>query len=218
MTFPRRPSHPRFMAISLAPLLSMLLFSCGGPKTHVIYLHGIPTAAPAQSSGLTVGLAPYQDPRPRKQLLGKRIRLDGVEDVIRLHSRSPAEDLTQMTRRLLAARGVRVVELPSWTPEPENLKDLPEGVRMAFRGRIDTMEVEAHSSLWKTSVQYRIRLTAHVGDKEKGEVLTRTIESSPQESYVGFDPAKIEDRLNDALSGALDRLLEGIVSRSSQVQ
>jgi hypothetical protein len=116
--------------------------------------------------------------------------------------------------RYLEAKGIRVLDLPSWKGDPDSLKDLPKEVRLALAGRIDALEVEATSSL-STAVRYRIRLTMHLGAVDKGEVLTRSVELSPQRTTLQFDIREVEEELNRILMEAIFRLLEGSLLTAS---
>lgn len=196
--------------LALSSVLLISLLSCAGPQSHRIHLRLEPAQTYAPSSSVTFGLVPFHDPRTSTRTLGKRVRRDGTEEPILVDEPSLSAVLTRIMRQYLRARGFRVVDLDSWRPDPEVLNQIPKEVQVAIAGRIDAMEVEANSSLWKTIVRYRVRLTAHLGLKEKKEVLTRSVEISPKETYLRFDPQKIEDRLNMALKEALDHLLKGI--------
>jgi len=209
----------RRIVLGIWAVLSLLpgilgLASCTGPGTHTVYLQFRPTAEPPSYSGYTVGIAPFQDPRSSPQTLGRRIRVDGTPETIVLGSPSPSKDLTYVLIRFLESKGFRVVDLPSWRPDPDTLKDLPSGVRMAITGRIDALEVESDSTLWRTWVRYRIKLTGFFGIVDRAEVLTRSVEIAPQRTSLQFDLRGVEEDLNRALTEAISRLLEGVLPAS----
>lgn len=197
-------------AITMAACL-LLLASCGGSGMQIVYLQFRPTGQYASAQALTVGVAPFQDTRSTPQIIGKRIRVDGSPETIMLGSPTPGKDLTLMVVRYLEARGVKVVDLPSWKPEPDSLRDLPRDVKVAVTGRIEALEVQADSTLFRTTVRYRVRLSASLGTVDKGEVLTRSIEISPQKTSLQFDVRDVEDELNGAILEALERLFEGVL-------
>lgn len=185
--------------------------SCGGPATQTIYLQFRPAAESPSYSRHTLGVAPFQDTRPSPQMLGRRVRVDGTPEPMILGSASPSKDLTYILIRYLESRGFRVVELPSWRPAPEALEELPPGIQMAITGRIDALEVEGDSTLWKTTVRYRVKLTAFFGMTDKAEVLTRSVEIAPQRTSLQFDIREVEEDLNKALTDAMARLVEGVL-------
>jgi hypothetical protein len=199
-------------------LLALGFLSCAGPKTHTVYLQYQDVNKEQISSPLTVGLLPFQDLRPSPQSLGERSRSDGQVEPIHLGTPYPSEELTLILRRSLKDRNIQVVDLQNWIPDPNGLRDLPEPVQAAILGRIDDLSVRANSSVLKTQVSYRVVLTAHIGLKERGEVITRTIEVSPKKTLLAFRSQDIERDLNEALTEALNRLFEGILYEAPQGQ
>jgi hypothetical protein len=208
--------HHIRLASSLVVVSCLLtgLFSCSTPGTHTVFLQYHQPAEERDFSSLTVGLAPVEDPRRSPLTVGRRIRPDGREEAILLGTPAPSEDLLLIMRRYLEHYKIHVVDLLAWSPDPRNLKDLPEEVQLAVLGRIDALDVQAESTLLKTSVQYRVVLTAFIGFRQRGEVVTRTIEVSPKKTFLGFRLQDIENDLNEALREALALLFEGILGPS----
>ncbi|UCG13641.1 MAG: hypothetical protein JSU72_03975 [Deltaproteobacteria bacterium] len=202
----------------LTIVLILLLIGCASPRKYTVHLKPHPEGAQGPSTSSVVGVLPFEDARPSKETVGKRVHSDGTEKPIFLDSPSPSEDVTYILRRGLVARNVRVVELSSWKPDPKHLKDLPEEINIAIAGRIEALEVEAKSSLLKTTVKYRVRVSARVGLKEQGTVVSQAVEIRPEETFTSFDLEKIEEQLNAALAQALNRLLESIFSQSLEAQ
>jgi hypothetical protein len=190
-----------------------LLASCSGSGMQIVYLQFRPTGEYATPQALTVGVAPFQDTRSTPQILGKRVRVDGSPETIMLGSPTTGKDLSLMVVRYLEARGMRVVDLRSWSGEPETLKDLPQDVKVAVTGRIEALEVHADSTLFRTTTRYRVRLSSSIGLVDKNEVLTRSIELSPQKTTFQFDLRDLEEELNRAVLEALERLFEGVLPR-----
>jgi len=194
-------------------LVGLFLAGCTGSGVQMVYLHFRPTGEMPSTQATTVGIVPFQDMRSAPQIIGKRIRVDGSPETIMLGSPNTGKDITYIVTRYLEAKGVRVVDLPSWRPEPESLKDLPPGVRLAVTGRIENLDVQADSNLFRTVVRYRVRLTGYLGLPERGEVLTRSVEISPQKTTVTFDVRQVEEDLNGAIMEAIGRLFEGVLSQ-----
>jgi hypothetical protein len=196
-------------------LLTLSLLACATLPRYTLHLLPSPAAEQGLTTGLTIGLVPFEDARPQPQLLGTLVDGDNKSDIV-LDSPSPANDVTYILRRTLRARGIRTVELDSWIPDPERLKDLPEDVDVAFAGRIDALEVKAESALLNAKVQYRVRLSAKVGIKKEGVVLTESSEIKPEETLLRFNPQRVEETLNTTLGDALNRLLDAIVRPGSK--
>lgn len=185
--------------------------ACTGSGAHVVYLQFRPTGEIWPRKETTVGIAPFQDARSAPQIVGKRIRVDGSPETIMLGSPTTSQDITLIAARYLESKGVRVVDLGSWRPDPEGLKDLPRGVNIAVTGKIEALEISSDSTLFKTTTRYRVRLSATFGLPEKNEILTRSIEISPQKITMQFDVREVEEELNKAIVEALARLFETIL-------
>lgn len=196
-------------ALAFWVLLGGVLAGCTGSGVHMVYLHFRSTGETPSPHQITVGIAPFQDARSAPQILGKRIRVDGSPETIMLGSPTTGKDLTYMVTRYVEARGMKVVDLPSWKPEPEKLKELPSGLTLVITGKIEGLDVNADSTLFRTVVRYRIRLTGFLGFPEKGEIITRSVEISPQKTTISFDVREVEEELNRAIMEAIGRLLEG---------
>jgi len=197
-----------------AALMALSFLGCAAPSRYTLHLLPSPEEEKGPKTSLTIGLLPFEDSRPSPQFLGKLIESDGQEVDIVLDSPSPAGDVTYILRRALRARGVRMVELQYWTPDPEHLKDLPEEVGVAFAGRIDVLAVNAESALLNTKVKYRVRLSAKLGFKKEGVVVPQSAEVLPEETFLRFNPPRVEETLNETVADALNRLLKTITTPS----
>ena len=206
----RKAIYPFLMVILLTSLLT-----CATHKTYWLYLRPYPEGKQGPTTKLTIGLLPFEDTRISPEKLGARILRDGTEEPIRLESSSASEDLTQILRRSLEARNISVVTIPAWVPAPQNLKDLPPEVDIAIAGKIEALEVEARSSILETKIRCRVKLSAQLGLKDQGKVVTETIEVRPEETVVFFERQKVEEILNEGVGSALNRLIEKALASSS---
>jgi hypothetical protein len=191
------------------------LASCAKHKTYWLHLRPLPQGQKGVTTKLTIGVLPFEDGRASTQKLGARVLSDGREEPIRLETSSASEDVTHILRRSLMARNIAVVALSNWDPALQNLKDLPPEVDIAIAGKIETLQVEAQSSLLKTTLRYRVKLSAKLGLKAQGKVVTKTIEVRPEETVMSFDRQKVEETLNEAVASAVNRLIEAALVSSS---
>jgi hypothetical protein len=194
-------------------LLALSLLGCATLPRYTLHLLPSPPAEKGPTTSLTIGLVPFADARPQPQSLGTLTDGD-TKSAIVLDSSSPANDVTYILRTILRGRGVRIVELESWIPDPEHLKDLPEDVDVVFAGRIEALTVDAQQALVNAKVKYRVRLSAKIGFKKEGVVLTASSEIMPEETVLRFNPERAEQTLNTTLADALNRLLEPIFKPS----
>ncbi|HYA01523.1 MAG TPA: hypothetical protein VEI04_00230 [Syntrophobacteria bacterium] len=192
-----------------AAVLTLSVLGCSTLPRYTLHLLPSPEAEKGPTTGLTIGLLPFEDARPQPQFLGTLIDGEDKSDIV-LDSPSPANDVTYILRRTLRGRGIPTVDLESWIPDPEHLKDLPEDVDVVFAGRIEALEVTATSALVNAKVQYRVRLSAKVGFKKEGVVLAQTSNVTAEEILLRFNPQRVEETLNTTLADALNRLLDAV--------
>jgi hypothetical protein len=210
----RRENRKSVISVVLVLILSVI--GCAGPKAYIIHLRPQDAGEPESKTDLTIAVVPFEDQRPSVNVLGERVLRNGNKEPILLESPSISEDITYILRRSMKARGIEVVELSQWDPVPENLENLPQEVDVALAGRIETLAVEAQSSTFKTKVQYQVKLSARLGFRKQGKVVTKSIKVSPEETVVQFKLEKVEEGLNEALGTALESLLETALSSSNQ--
>jgi len=202
----------RNIYLLLTLIFALSLVSCTGSKTHWLNLRADSTVQKTPTSKLTIGVLPFQDNRPPSARVGQRVLSNGKEEPIRLKSSYPTQDITSIFLQLLKARNIRTVELTDWEPTSGNLKDLPEEVDIAIAGYVDALEVKATSYTFKTEIRYLVKLSAKVGFKAQGKVLSKTVENRPEESVMRFKREEVEKTLNEALTSALGRLIDATIS------
>lgn len=202
----------------LTLILGLGLVSCAASKTYWLNLRADSTAQKTPTTKLTIGVLPFQDNRPPSARIGERILSNGKEEPIRLKSSYPTRDITSIFLQLLKARNIRTVDLSGWEPVPGNLKDLPGEVDIAVAGSVDTLQVKASSYTFKTEIRYLVKLSAKVGFKGQGKVLSKTVEDRPEESVMRFKREAVEKTLNEALTSALGRLIDATISSAKYKQ
>jgi hypothetical protein len=207
-----RAREYRNVSLVLILILALSLLSCSSSKTYWLNLRADAFVQSSPTTRLTIGVLPFQDNRPPSARVGQRVLTNGKEEPIRLRSSYPTQDITSIFRQLLKARNIRAVELTGWEPTPGNLKTLPEEVDIAIAGYVDALEVKASSYTFKTEIRYLVRLSAKVGFKAQGKVLTKTVEGRPEESVLRFKRQEVEKTLNETLTSALGRLIDATIS------
>lgn len=203
----------RTIYLLLTLVFALTIVSCAASKTHWLNLRADSTVQKTPTTTLTIGVLPFQDNRPPSARIGERILSNGKEEPIRLKSSYPTRDITSVFLQLLKARNIRTVELTDWEPTPGNLKGLPEEVDIAIAGYLDALEVKASSYTFKTEIRYLLKLSAKVGLKAQGRVLSKTLEDRPEQSVIRFRREEVEKTLNEALTSALGRLIDAAISK-----
>jgi hypothetical protein len=210
-----REREHRNIYMFLVLIFALSLVSCASSKTYWLNLRADSIVQKTPTTKLTIGVLPFRDNRPPSARVGQRVLSNGKEEPIRLKSSYPTQDITSIFLQLLKARNIRTVELTGWEAAPGNLKELPEEVDIAIVGYVDALGVKATSYTFKTEIRYLVKLSAKVGFKAQGTVLTKTVEDRPEESVVRFKREEVEKTLNAALTSALGRLIDAAISKQS---
>ena len=81
------------------------------------------------------------------------------------------------------------------------------GLSLVAGGKIDTFKVEAKSGVMTTDIHYNVKLRALIGKVKERNIVIRTVESTPNEKTMGFDPEKVKEKLQGILTEAVQILL-----------
>jgi hypothetical protein len=213
MQIPGRERECRNIYLFMTLIFALSFVSCAASKTYWLNLRADSIVQKTPTTKLTIGVVPFQDNRTPSARVGQRVLSNGKEEPIRLKSSYPTQDITSIFLQLLKARNIRTVELTGWEAAPDNLKDLPEEVDIAY---VDALEVKASSYTFKTEIRYQVKFSAKVGFKAQGKVLTKTVEGRPEESVVRFKREEVEKTLNETLTSALGRLIDSAISSAGE--
>jgi hypothetical protein len=189
--------------------LTIALSGCAGSKIYLMEVKyiGEKNAGP---TARIVGICPFEDERKDKgkDLIGLRRHRDKRVDLIKLEGLSLPDSVTKAVRDYFADNGFQVTDCKGWDMRPEGLDRLPSDLTLVVGGKIDSFMIEAKSGIMTTDIQYTIKMRALIGKIEDRTVVIRTIESTPIEKKMRFDPVKVRGRLNSLLTEALQNLLE----------
>lgn len=194
-------------------VLILSLSGCAGSKIYLLNVRYLQEKKPPPSSALqaqkVVGICPFDDARKEKENIGVRYRSGGHVDLLRVEGTTLSEAVTRAVRDYFAERGYRVADCMGWDRRPEGLSRLKGELFLVVGGKIEFFSVEATSGLTTTETKYRVRLEASIGDVQKGQVITRAIESSPQTKKMSFDPEEVKETINRTLTEVIQNLFRG---------
>jgi len=192
------------MIFSLAAVLS----GCAGSKTYLVKM-GYLAEKKAAPTTKVVGLCPFEDLRNEKDkdLVGIRRHADKKVDFIKLQGVNLPDAVTQAVKDYFTDNGLQITDCKGWDQSPEGLDRLPRDLMLVVGGKIDSFMVEAKSGIMTTSTQYTVKMRALIGKIKERTVVTRTIESMPNETTMGFDPDHVKEKLDDMMTEVLQKLL-----------
>jgi len=184
---------------------------CQVSKTYLLNLNYDPSRAPAFLSAtekpVTLAVYNFQDTRPDRLYLGRRVYRDDLVDFYKPDEGTVEQIVTRSFTKLLEKAGFKVTLVNRYLdPEKENFKDIPGDA--AFGGKIDALWVEAKSAVATTDTEAKMRLQIYWGLPKERTWIKKIIEGSAQESDRPFyRPKHAQAKINDVFKDSLDKLL-----------
>jgi hypothetical protein len=196
-------------------VLVLGLFSlggCAGSKTYLLNLSynpmGAPQFIPISSKPVTLAVYQFQDTRPDRLYLGRRVYRDGMVDFFKPDAGTVEQVMTQSVVKAMEKAGFRVtlVNRPL-DPGKEDFKDIPGDV--ALGGKIDTLWVEAKTGYTTTDTDAKLKIKIFWGLPKDRIWMTKNIEGDAQETDRPFyQPKYAEAKINGVFQDGLDKLLK----------
>ncbi|MBM4333947.1 MAG: hypothetical protein FJ117_22475 [Deltaproteobacteria bacterium] len=194
-------------------LLSLLFQAgCAGSKTYLLNLSydtskTVPFLAGA-SEPVNLALYNFQDTRPDRLYLGRRVYRDGMVDFFKADAGTVEQVVTKSIAKMLEKAGFKVTLVNRFLdPSKEDFKDIPADV--AFGGSIEALWVEGKSGLATTDTNARMNIRVNWGLVKERTWITKTIEGSAQESDRPlYQPKHAEALINDVFKDGVNKLLK----------
>ncbi len=199
--------------IGLIVLGLLFLGGCAGSKTYLLNLSYDTSGTPPFLSGAArpVNLAVYQfqDARPDRLYLGRRVYRDGMVDFFKPDSGTVEQVVTRAVVKTMEKAGFKVTLVNRYlNPGKEDFKNIPGDV--ALGGTIEVLWVEAKTGVATTDTDARMRLRVEWGLVKEQEWITKSIEGGAQETDRPFyQPKYAEAKINEVFKDGMDRLLKG---------
>jgi hypothetical protein len=165
-----------------------------------------PEGLAAGAPKLIVGVSPFKDDRGKTfSVIGKRTIPDYMENDLVVQG-TVADLVTAGLKDALKARGIMVKDAPAWDMNAESIKS--SGIDILIGGEIKTLWVEAVSQPLNAKVNAVVQLRVSAADAaEKKIIRTLVLNSKLERKDVAFSFELVEDAVSEALSSALNQLL-----------
>ena len=194
--------------ICIAVLLVAILSGCAqkGPVLLDNIKYQPPEGLAAGTPKLVVGVSPFRDDRGKTfSVLGKRTIPDYVENDLVVQG-TVADLVTAALKDALKARGIIVKDVPAWDMNAESIRTT--GIDILIGGEIKTLWVEAVSQTLNFKVSAVVQLRVSAADvAEKKIIRTLVLNSKLERQDVAFSFESVKSAVSEALSSALDQLL-----------
>ena len=195
-------------------LLALLL--AGGcstaSKTYLLNFSYNPAAVQSYitfaDKPVTVAVYQFEDVRPDRLYLGRRVYPDGTADFYKPDAGTVEQVVTKSMVRLLEKSGFRVVTVNQYLDAKKiDFKDVPGDA--AFGGKIETLWVEAKTGYTTTDTDAKLKVKIFWGLPKERVWMTKAIEGDAQETDRPFyQPKYAEAKINGVFQDGLDKLLK----------
>lgn len=187
---------------------------CAASRTYLFTINYEPTNTPllvsSSAKPVTVAVYTFQDLRPDRIYLGRRVYPDGMVDYYKPENRTVEQIITQAVAKDLEKAGFKVKLINRYLdPQKEDFKDVAGDA--ALGGKIDTLWVEAKKSgvtTWDTDAKMRLQISW--GLVKERTWISKSIEGEAQETDRPFYKAEnAEAKINEVFQDVMDKLLKG---------
>jgi hypothetical protein len=202
-----------FYGAILALLIGLISLSgCAGSKTYLLNLSynplGTPQFLPISAKPATLAIYQFEDVRPDRIYLGRRVYLVGMVDFFKPDAGTVEQVVTQSVVKAMEKAGFKIVLVNRrLNQDKEDFKDIPGDV--ALGGRIEALWVEAKTGYTTTDTDAKLRLKVIWGIPKERVWMTKTIEGSAQETDRPFyQPKYAEAKINEVFKDGMDKFLK----------
>lgn len=197
----------------LALLLGFIfLAGCAASKTYLLNLSynplGTPQFLPISAKPATLAIYQFEDVRPDRLYLGRRVYRDGMVDFFKPDAGTVEQVVTQSVVKAMEKAGFRITRVNRpLNQDKEDFKSIPGDV--ALGGRIESLWVEAKTGYTTTDTDAKLRIKVVWGLPKEQVWMTKSIEGSAQETDRPFyQPKYAEAKINEVFKDGMDKFLK----------
>jgi hypothetical protein len=197
----------------LALLLGLISLSgCAGSKTYLLNLSynplGTPQFLPISARPATLAIYQFEDVRPDRLYLGRRVYRDGMVDFFKPDAGTVEQVVTQSVVKAMEKAGFKITRVNRpLNQDKEDFKSIPGDV--ALGGRIESLWVEAKTGYTTTDTDAKLRMKVIWGLPKEQVWMTKSIEGSAQETDRPFyQPKYAEAKINEVFKDGMDKFLK----------
>ena len=210
-------------SIMIPGILISLIFlgGCAGSKTYLLNFHYDAThlspLLPKTAKPVQLVVYQFQDVRPDRLYLGRRVYRDGAVDFFKPDAGTVEQVVTDSVAKAVEKAGFQVTRAKRHLdPEKEAFESIPGDV--ALGGKIERLWVEAKTGIATTDTDAKARLRIYWGFSKDRVWVTKTIEADAQEKDRPlYNAQDAEKKINEVFRDAVDRMLKGDTSLKEQL-
>jgi len=185
-----------------------ILFGCAQKGPLLVNMwYKPPQDLVASAHKAVVGISPFIDERgTSKSALGKKSQPSSNKENEIVIQGIVAELVTSKFKEALTARGITVKDIPAWDMVGEHIEAVDADILIG--GHIKTLWTTAASSPLNVNYKADVQIKVSIADMAEKRLFRRlTLSSSLERKDVNFSLARVESMLTEALSSAIDQLM-----------
>jgi hypothetical protein len=194
--------------------VATLLAGCT-PTLYSVDMKYVPTMTFPKAQEVTppivLTVAAFQDMRKVADniVIGRVIKANGEEIRVLPRFVRPSQAVTNPIKDFFGRAGYRVAaESPAWDLQEASINKGWGPILVG--GSIDDLDVVCRESLTVKKYMAKVKLTIYFADTLRGKIFhTLTTDSSASLDHVLFSEERLEQQINTALSGAIEKMFEG---------
>lgn len=208
----KRNGNIRVLAMMVLFLGPLFLGGCAGSKTYLLNLSysplGTPQFLPLSAKQVTLALYRFEDVRPDRIYMGRRVYRDGSVDFFKPDAGTVEQVVTQSVIKAMEKAGFKIIPVNRvLNQEKEDFKDIPGDVGLG--GKIEALWVEAKTGYATTDTKARLRIKVVWGLPKERVWMSKTIEGSAQETDRPlYQPKHAEAKINEVFKDGMDKFLK----------
>ena len=150
-------------------------------------------------AGGSVLIVPFDDERPEKGRIGKRLHVGGGHTYYTVAEDKPGRLLAQVLADYLTQKG--------WQASVANGGTGPEAKAMTVTGHVREFSADAESRPTSTEISVRMLVTLHSTNEAAGTTGRMILQGSRVNKVAVFSDRHVEDALRQMIKESLDRLM-----------
>ncbi len=160
-------------------------------------------------------IAPFEDIRENKELVGKRIKLGGGEEYYQSKDQSVDQAVTAAVASFLEGKGFATTRSKDREVNLEDYRALSPDI--VVKGKIEELWADAFGHIGYTQIKAKVKLVMVIGNVKDRSFFTITV-NSISEPRVPFTSESIQRTINQALSDCIDQLLKEAYIKNGTIQ
>ena len=214
------PNPLRLSLVWIFPIV-LLLSSCAVKKqtlpVNLQYVSKTTEAQPFVKKGaIRAIIAPFEDVRDNKELVGKRIKLVNGQEYYQSKEQPVDQAVTKVIASFLEKKGFVTTLSQDREVNLEDYRAFSPDV--IVKGRIEELWADAFGRFGYTQIKAKVKLVMVIGNVRDRSSFTLTVNSINEPKVPVFTSESIQRTINQTLSDCIEQLLKEAYVKDGTLQ